>query len=63
MTNQEQYELMLIVPKELHPVVKDLIREWESAEKTAYVRKPKAYALFQVWKKIDTAEKEKRRDE
>lgn len=53
MTNQEQYELMLIVPKELHSIVKDLIREWESAKKMAWVRKPKAYALYQVWTEYD----------
>ena len=37
----------------LEKVIKLLEAEYERAKKIAYVQKPLAWALYQVWKKVD----------
>ncbi|MBQ2747818.1 MAG: hypothetical protein IJF28_05040 [Firmicutes bacterium] len=42
----------------------DLLRkEYERAKNIEYVKKPLAWALFQVWRKADNTEKERKKYE
>ena len=38
-----------------------LRKEYERAQKMEYVKKPLAWALFQVWKKVDSVGKERKK--
>ena len=42
----------------LQKAIKLLEVEYERAKKLEYIRKPLAYALFQVWKKADSVKME-----
>lgn len=45
----------------LHPMyseIMELIREYNKAVLLPHVKKPKAYALYQMWEKVDATEKE-----
>ena len=42
-------------------VIELLKAEYERAKSLEFVRKPLAWALYQVWKKVDTTEKERER--
>lgn len=44
----------------LEKAIELLKAEYERAKKLEYVHKPLAWALFQVWKKVDAKEKEVR---
>lgn len=44
----------------LDRAIKMLKDEYENALESEYVNKPLAYALFQVWKAADRAEKNRR---
>ncbi len=43
----------------LEQVIEMLKVEYERAQKLKYVQKPLAYALYQVWKKADKAERKR----
>lgn len=38
--------------------IKMLEEEYERAKKMDFVKRPLAYALYQVWKKVDSAKEE-----
>ena len=46
----------------LEKAVKLLEDKYEQAKKTEYVQKPLAWALFQVWKEVDSMKDEKLRE-
>lgn len=43
----------------LEKVMKMLEDEYERAKKMDFVKRPLAYALYQVWKKVDRAKEER----
>ncbi len=43
----------------LEKVMKMLEVEYERAKKMDFVKRPLAYALYQVWKKVDSAKEER----
>ena len=47
------------VTDELMDVLNDIVNEYAKAKDNLYVNKPKAYALYQVWKKYDAKEKKR----
>lgn len=48
------------VPDWLLPVIDDIEQTYEFAITADYIRKPKAYALYEAWKKVDKEERSKR---
>lgn len=46
----------------LGEAIEMLKKEYERAKNMEYVQKPLAWALFQVWKKVDQKEKKGDRD-
>lgn len=42
----------------IEKAIRLLIEEYEKAKRLDFVRKPLAWALYQVWKKVDVEEKE-----
>ena len=46
-----------LVPDDLIGVIDDLTKEYKKSVNLEHVRKKKAYAIYQVWKKYDEKEK------
>lgn len=47
----------------LKKALKLVEEKYEEAQKSSYIRKPLAWALFKVWRMADQAEKERVSDE
>lgn len=45
------------IPDDLIPIIDALAEEYRIAVTLPYVRKKKAYTLYQVWKEVDRKEK------
>lgn len=46
----------------LEKAVKMLENKYEQAKNMEYVQKPLAWALYQVWKEVDSMQEEKKRE-
>ena len=44
-------------------VIEHFLKNWEYAEKTDYIRKPFAWAVYQTWKWVDEREKPRKEQE
>lgn len=38
-------------------VIEHFLRNWDYAQRTAYIRKPFSWALYETWKWVDNREK------